>query len=235
MLDFIRKKAIWAACEKGYLDELKSKNISYQLKHAQDLAIYDQIRDLSGLRIAEIGGGNSRLLERIAMKNHCFNIEKFEGKDLGPSGELALKNVHNISAYVGDFDKTLADETFDVIFSISVVEHIETEKLDSFFHDSLRILKPGGRFLHAIDMYLQEDPMAYTKDRFDRYRRWFIDYEIVSPIGQIYEGPLKFNVDMITNPDNILYGWNKLVPSLAQLRAESQSVSLILGGIKMKN
>ena len=37
MFDFIRKKDVWDACDKGYLEELKSKNISYQLKNAQDL------------------------------------------------------------------------------------------------------------------------------------------------------------------------------------------------------
>jgi hypothetical protein len=29
MFDFVRKMEIWDACDKGYLDELESKKISY--------------------------------------------------------------------------------------------------------------------------------------------------------------------------------------------------------------
>lgn len=232
MFDFIRKKELWQACDKGYLDELKSKNISYQLKHAQDLAIYQHVRDLSGLDIAEIGGGNSRILERLAKHNQCFNVEKFEGRDLGPTGPVELQNVRNVNAYVGDFSSALADCSFDLVFSISVVEHVETTKLDAFFEDSMRILRHGGQFLHAIDMYIAEEPLAYALDRFDRYRRWITDSSHVRPMGAVYPGPLRFATDMVSNPDNILYGWNSLVPSLHDVREQSQSVSLIIGAHK---
>lgn len=48
MFDFIRKKDIWDACSKGYLDELKNSKISYQLKIAQDLAVW--YIDLFGIK-----------------------------------------------------------------------------------------------------------------------------------------------------------------------------------------
>lgn len=232
MFDFVRKKDIWEACDKGYLEELKYKNISYQLKSAQDLAVYRHVRDLQGLDIAEIGGGSSRILERLAVDNRCANIEKFEGRDLGPAAPVALKNVTNINAYVGEFDGLLADASFDLVFSISVVEHVETPKLDDFFRDSLRILRPGGRFLHAIDIYLQDEPTSYVLDRLSHYRRWVAEHADVIPTGAVHAGPFRFAVDMISNPDNILYGWNKLVPSLRDLRAVAQNVSLIVGGSK---
>ncbi len=230
MFNFLRKKNVWDACDKGYLDELKSKNISYQLKNAQDLSIYRLIRDLHDLDIAEIGGGNSRILERMAINNRCANIEKFEGKALGPAGEIKLNNVRNINCYVGDFDTQILDSQFDVIFSISVVEHIETNRLEAFFSDSLRILKPGGVFYHAIDIYLQDSPTSYNLERFETYKSWVVGNNLVSPIGDIFSGGLKFSTDMVSNPDNILYGWNSLVPSLSELRAGAQSVSLLIGG-----
>ena len=232
MFDFIRKTDLWDACDKGYLEELKSKNISYQLKNAQDLAIYRLVRELNDLDIAEIGGGNSRILERLARHNRCANIEKFEGRDLGPKGPVALQNVCNINSYVGDFDVQLPDAGFDLVFSISVVEHVETAKLDAFFLDSLRILRPGGRFIHAIDIYVAEEPTRYMVDRFERYRAWLGVTNQVRPIGAVYAGPLRFATDMASNPDNILHGWNSLVPSLRDVRAKSQNVSLLVGAIK---
>lgn len=233
MFDFVRKKDVWDACDKGHLDELQHKKISYQLKIAQDLAIYRHVRDVHGLSIAEIGGGNSRILERLALRNRCVNIEKFEGRDLGPTAPVALSNVTNVNAYVGEFDGALASDAFDLVFSISVVEHVETPNLDAFFRDSLRILKPGGLFLHAIDVYLQEEATPYVLDRLSRYRAWVADQRSVAPFGTIYSGPLRFATDMISNPDNILYGWNKAIPSLSGVRAASQSVSVIVGGSKL--
>lgn len=232
MLNFVRKSEIWDAYEKGYPDELKSNKISYQLKTAQDLSIYRIIRDLKNLDIGEIGGGNSRILERLALNNRCSNIEKFEGQNLGPKGEIILEKIKNIDCYVGESEGAINDEEFDLIFSISVVEHVTNDKLDLFFKDSLRILRPGGIFYHAIDMYLEDIPSSYQCERFDIYKNWVKDSELVTPVGNVLSGAPEFSTDMATNPDNIMHGWNSLVPSLSKIRASAQSVSLLIGGMK---
>lgn len=194
--------------------------------------VYRLIRDKTDLDIAEIGGGDSRILERLAINNRCSNIEKFEGRDLGPKGAIKLNNVRNINAYIGDFSQSIQSGTFDLIFSISVVEHIETQNLDLFFRDMIRILKPGGIFIHAVDMYLDDNPSAYHIERYAEYKGWVLDNPFVLPLGQIYDGAPRFSTDMASNPDNILYGWNTLAPSLSELRSKAQSVSLMVGGIK---
>lgn len=231
MFDFIRKKDIWAACDRGLLAKLDNK-ISYQLKIAQDLAILSHLHESTGLVIGEIGGGDSRILRQLAMNNRCFNIEKFEGKHLGPTGVVTIGNVNIIDAYVGEFDNKIPDSYFDKVFSISVVEHVETLNLSDFFRDTLRVLKPNGLFIHAIDMYLKDEPSAYDLERFDIYKRWILDNRSVMPMGKIYDGPPIFSTDMASNPDNILYQWNTLAPSLSDLRFRAQSVSLMVGGIK---
>lgn len=232
MFDFLRKNVLWQACDKGYLSELKTSKISYQLKTAQDLAVYSYIKDFRDIDIAEIGGGDSRILEKLAQNNRCVNVEKFEGEALGPLGEVKLNKVTNINCFIGDFSPQVQDKLFDLIFSISVVEHIETPNLDSFYRDSLRILKKGGKFVHAIDMYLQDFDSVYNKERFDIYKGWVCSSGLVEPMGNVYAGGLGFATDMVSNPDNILYGWNQQVPSLSKLRAQAQSVTLIIGAIK---
>jgi len=82
---------LWRALDAGRLAELETK-ISYQLKTVQDLAVYDHVRDLKGKKIAEIGGGDSRILKRLAKSNDCYNIEKFEGADQGPKGEIIIEH-----------------------------------------------------------------------------------------------------------------------------------------------
>jgi SAM-dependent methyltransferase len=232
MFDFLRKTTLWQALDKGYLDQLKPNKISYQLKTAQDVAVYSYIKDSKDFDIAEIGGGDSRILEKLAENNRCVNVEKFEGEALGPVGEVNLSKVTNINCFIGDFSPQIKEELFDIIFSISVVEHIETQNLDSFYRDSLRILKKGGKFVHAIDMYLQDSDSAYNNERFDIYKSWVCRSGFVKPMGNVFVGGLGFATDMVSNPDNILYGWNQLVPSLSRLRAHSQSVTLLLGAIK---
>ena len=231
MFDFIRKQPLWEAVDKGYLGELDSK-ISYQLKTAQDLMIYTRLRDATGLRIAEIGGGDSRILRRLGQRNTCFNIECFEGRDQGPKGEIRIENVTNINAYIGAFDSAVPEDAFDVMFSVSVVEHVETNKLDSFHRDMLRALRPNGIFLHAIDLYLEDEPNQYVRERFDLYRGWIDGGAGAVPIEAVRDVALRFKPDMASNPDHILHGWGKVVPSLIGLRTQAQNVSLLVGGRK---
>lgn len=230
MFDFLRKEFLWRALDAGYLDKLDNK-ISYQLKTAQDLSIYEILRDKENLDIAEIGGGNSRILRRLAQKNRCVNIEKFEGLNAGPGREIVIEGVRNLHAYIGDFDECVPEEGFDVAFSVSVVEHIEDDGLEDFYSDVLRILKPGGLFLHAIDMYVQNEPMEYAAKRLSSYRR-MLDDDRVKPLGEVREVIARFDCSMVSNPDNIMHGWNLYAPHLSELRQLSQNVSLIIGGVK---
>jgi SAM-dependent methyltransferase len=199
------------------------------LKTIQDLLIYSHLRNLRGLEIAEIGGGNSRLLEALAKNNKCFNIEKFEGADGGPKSEITFEGVQNLKVFLGDFSDELRPEQFDVVFSVSVIEHINDIK--PFFEDGLRILKSGGLWLHAIDLYIEDCPSDFYAQRFDIYRGMVQDPRM-EPLGPIFKGPLKFTCDLATNPDNTMYAWGKLAPQLTPLRQRAQSVSVIVGAKK---
>jgi len=231
MFDFLRKDFLWKALDAGYLDELDRK-ISYQLKNAQDLAIYEKFRDKENLDIAEIGGGSSRILRQLARKNRCVNIEKFEGLNAGPDREVVIEGVRNIHAYVGDFDEAIHDDSFDAVYSVSVVEHIVEDRLGEFHDDMLRILKSGGVFFHAIDMYVKDASMEYAENRLSAYRS-MVEDDRVRPFGVVKDVAAVFECSMVSNPDNIMHGWNLYAPHLSELRQSSQNVSVIVGGIKI--
>ena len=228
MFDFIRKPEIWGAMDAGLLSGISGK-LSFQLKTMQDLAVYAQIKASSGLAIAEIGGGDSRVLPLLTAQNKCFNIEPFEGADNGPSAEVRFDGVENIRTRIGASGDTIDDAQFDLLFSISVVEHIEDDQFETFFDDCVRILKPGGKMIHAIDMYVAQDPSAFWRNRFAAYKRAVTQRKDVTPLGNVFDGPLEFTPDIASNPDNIMYGWRQLSPALDALRQEAQSVSLICG------
>ena len=194
--------------------------------------MYAHLHRSEGLEIAEVGGGNSRLLGPLSSHNRCWNIDRFEGLGNGPTTASAIPEVSVLDAYLGDFDPALPAEFFDVVFSISVVEHVDTDRLDLFHQDLLRILRPGGRFIHAIDMYLADQPTPYMHDRYSRYRGWLGEYDAVEPLGDVLGGELSFSCDMASNPDNVLFGWGASVPQLRPLREVAQSVSLLVAGRK---
>lgn len=229
MFDFIRKQFVWDAWDAGLQKEIGETG--FHLKTAQDLGVYKELRGIKGKKIAEIGGGDSRLLQRLAGDNECYNIEKFEGADGGPADEIKIDNVENIKVFLGEHSPDIAPETFDVVFSISVVEHIPSPMLSPFFEDGMRILKPGGLWLHAIDMYIEDTPTHDRVKRFEEYRKWANDARL-QPIGTVYQGPLKFSTEMVTNPDHTMYNWGKIAPALNDLRKRAQSVSIITAGRK---
>jgi SAM-dependent methyltransferase len=231
LYDFIRKPFLWKAWD-SQLHKMLPQTAAFHLKTIQDLAVFDQIKDMRGRNIAEMGGGASRLLQALSETNTCANIERFEGVDGGPKGIIEIPGVTNYLTFLGEFSPELPEAHFDVVFSVSVIEHVPTDKLKDVLEDGLRILKPGGLFLHAIDMYVEDEPSEPFRSRFEAYRQWFALGTGLEPTGPVFDGALAFSCDMATNPDNTMYEWGKVAPSLIELRQRAQSVSLLLSGRK---
>ena len=233
MFEFIAKSTIWDSIDAGLLARI-DQNISYQLKTAQDLAVLQALHTVEDKDIAEIGGGTSRVLRALSERNRCTNIEKFEGAANGPVGDVAIERVRNLHAFVGDFSPLIEDASFDIVFSISVVEHVRTEDLGRFADDVLRILKPGGMFLHAIDLYVADEPAPYFVDRYNRYLAWVSDHPRIEALKPGPPPPLRFSTAMASNPDNIMYQWRELAPDMHPIRKTAQNVSLMVGGRKKR-
>lgn len=227
MFDFIRKPEIWAALDEGLLKGTHQH--SFHLKTMQDLFILQRLQGFKGATIGEVGGGASRVLPELARNNKCFNIEPFEGVGNGPQEEIRLPGVGNIRASVGKSQPSIDDATFDVLFSISVVEHVKNEDLQGFFDDCVRILKPGGVMYHAIDIYISARPSQFWQNRFQLYRNAVASRADAAPIGPVYNGTLTFSPDMASNPDIVMYRWRSLSPLLDDLRQHAQCVSLKAG------
>ena len=234
MFDFIRKDALFTAFDRGLPKKLKAA-APFHMKTTQDCVVYSFLEEATGLDIAEVGGGDSRLLKAIAAENRCVNIEPFEGNDGGPAKAVSIAGVKNIRALLGEDTSEIADESFDVVFSISVVEHIPFKQLDAFFDDGMRILRPGGLWIHAIDSYLGNTPDKPITDRLSVYRSWASTPGKTEPVGDIFDGPLAFTTDMATNPDDIMHAWGRVAPKLVEWRKTMQGVSIIVAARKLNS
>ncbi len=231
MFDFVRKDALFAVLDRGLPKKLKTTP-PFNMKTTQDCVVYGFLEDARDMDIAEIGGGKSRLLKAISAGNRCVNIEPFDGRDGGPAKPVRLAGVKNIRALLGENSADIEDESFDIVFSISVVEHIPLQQLDAFFDDGMRILRPGGLWLHAIDAYLGDEPDRTVDQRVNIYRQWAAAPGRTEPVGEIFAGPAVFSADMASNPDNVMHAWTVAAPQLAGLRKNAQGVTTIVASRK---
>lgn len=228
MLTFVNKDLYWAAEDAGVLD-LYEMDDWWHIKTIQDAVVLHRYKDITGKHIADIGSSEGRIVRHLAKHNECDCID---GLVEGTGGVMAMpkiKGARNIVATIGDFSSDVPSDHYDVIYSISVVEHVPEDAIDAFMRDCLRILKPGGEMMHLIDLYVENDAPAnaVANRRLELYRGAFdIGFE---PLGEMLPaGGVRFDCSYATNPDNMMNRWNKSVPELREKRARSQACSLIL-------
>ena len=77
----------------------------------------------------------------------------------GPT-EIDTTSFRIVYDYMGEFSDELGDDYFDLVFSISTLEHVPDSDemgLKNILIDINRVLKPGGISLHCIDVVLKND------------------------------------------------------------------------------
>ena len=236
------KEDFWAAEDAGMLNLSRFRRAHFSIKNMQDAVVLHRLGALRDKDIFEAGGGHSRVLGHYCRNNRCANIDPLEGEGGGPTRRKVLSRHHfepyrQIFASVGRSSSVIAEGSCDVLFSISVIEHVPLNAIDIFFADIARILRPGGRMLHLIDSYLGEDPgiNAEAVERFPAYARVFETGSFVPAdrrrIMSIKD--IRFHPRMATNPDNSMNEWNRLAPSLRHVRAEGQACTFILDAVRV--
>lgn len=223
MFDIINKRELFEWWDAGLAEKTE-----WHLKAIQDAWAYAMLRDSNGIRIGEVGGGAPRVLAKLAKANTCVNIDKLEGVGQGPTAETTIEGITTIDAYLGDFDPRLEDNSFDVLFSLSVLEHVEDDDFNTCFKDMARILKPGGRMLHAIDVYLDLDENERERHRFELYLN---AAEAAGTNLQWLEPPAVdedclFQTSYAHNSAQQLANWNRLAPSIRDVRENTMNCSI---------
>lgn len=162
----------FAYAKKSHHTLLKQYICPFLSPHACPLKAYQDAFTLAYLlntlpqdaRILEIGGGFSRVLDVLSKHYECWNLDKFEGTGNGPTSIPVDVGYRIILDYIGAFNQDLPENTFDCVFSISVMEHLPEENptVLAVYDDINRLLKPNGVSFHVIDTFAVSDTRFHS-------------------------------------------------------------------------
>lgn len=141
-------------------DRNSDKSHAWGLKAMGTLFCVDRIIRFKPTRVLEVGAGwNCHFDKHFGANLEYWMID--EDSDIGwdkasrekfELSTLKRQNTHFVRGLLGNFLPELPDQSFDLVFSISVIEHVPPEHKRSFYEDMFRILKPGGIIAHSIDI-----------------------------------------------------------------------------------
>ncbi len=116
------------------------------------------------MKLLEIGCGRGEFLKNF--KNLGLNVY---GIDIEKAETNHLDNIEVNIVNLNDQKLPYKDNSFDIIFSKSFVEHLSSH--ENFFNESYRVLKPGGLLL------------TLTPDWESNYKIFFDDYTHRTPFS----------------------------------------------------
>lgn len=123
----------------------------------------------SGMRVLELGGGLSGF-QFILDRNGCnvVNVDPgMEAKGLGWPCDLdSMKKLNALFGTNVELRNTtiesaaLNDNSMDLAFSISVIEHLTDIDIANAMEHIHRCLRPGGLFVLTVDLFLNLQPFC---------------------------------------------------------------------------
>jgi 2-polyprenyl-3-methyl-5-hydroxy-6-metoxy-1,4-benzoquinol methylase len=144
--------------EQAFWEHAYTGSIRYRLPSKLNVGTANFIRLLEshvdgGDRVLEIGFAPGKLLAYLALRRGAH----VSGIDFLKSGVDVAKKLFSVLGIEGDlrcedlFQSSFSEESFDVVYSLGVVEHFDNPKL--VFAKHLQLLRPGGRGIIAIPNY----------------------------------------------------------------------------------
>ena len=228
----------WSICRKVDFFTLLDKKcvpkhpIAFHLKYIQDVFALSELkwlvesgRVVKNPVVGEVGANHSRVLSELT--RYSDNLYAIDVYDRSIGGGYTVKpkaaDYEIIECLIGDSKGSIADQFFDILFSVSVVENVPASMLYDFLIDHKRILRKGGVAIHLVDFYCDENgSQGGIVDALVRsFKR--IDSDFACPIQD-----WAFHVSYCSNDDYTMWQWNKVAPSLKEKRANSQCCTFIL-------
>lgn len=109
-----------------------------------------------GSRLLEIGAGEPLVADLLARAGcRVTVVDPYDGGAGGPTELDVFRRRHPgvrfVPARFGPDTAGLDSEGYDLVYSISVLEHLPPEELPGLFAAVRRVARPGARQLHTVD------------------------------------------------------------------------------------
>lgn len=136
-----------------------SEDFQWNLKQMGSLFCLDIIKEHKFNKLLELGAGFNIFFDRyFGQKTEYWMVDK-DGHYNQPAMTAAKhlrKNTKHINALMGENSEMLSNNYFDILFSISAIEHIDKNEIQSVCDDMYRVLRSGGHCVHALDVHHHE-------------------------------------------------------------------------------
>ena len=147
----------------AHRDHLMSEKFRFGLKQFGSLYVLDRIKETRPARVLEMGAGCNRYFDRAVGEICDYWVVDDAGFYAPEQFEAAAKSRQHtrfVNGLVGGNVDELPENHFDLIFSVSVLEHVPPEDIEAVSDHMLKLLKPGGRIVHSLDV-----PVKYFAHR----------------------------------------------------------------------
>lgn len=130
---------------KDYLETVYNDTVRPRTTYPEKLVAHlIQLAGLKpGMSLLEVGCGRCEFLKGFAA--HGLTVT---GVDISPKSPEFAQEIHIIGANVEEDGLPVADNSFDVVYSKSFIEHLVHPT--RYFAEALRVLKPGGILLTLV-------------------------------------------------------------------------------------
>lgn len=111
-------------------------------------------------RLLEIGGGEPVVSGALSELGYDVTlIDPYDGGGNGPTDyeryAAQFPHVQLVRAYFSPGMPQFTPDSYDAVFSVSVIEHLAPDALASCYRAITEVLRPGGISLHCFDFVLQ--------------------------------------------------------------------------------
>jgi SAM-dependent methyltransferase len=125
----------------------------------------------SGFDVLDIGGGLGGF-QFVLARAGCRVVNVDPGMDAAgigwPCDDSTMRHLNRLFGTSVRLRNTvidradLADDAFDVAYSISVLEHLPPDELVATMKEVHRVLRSGGHFVLTVDLFLNVAPFTST-------------------------------------------------------------------------